>query len=59
MCAELGATLEEVDVAGDDALEAAYRAELPVVCVDGRKAFKFFLEPEELAERIRRHGSRT
>ena len=58
VCAELGAALEEVDVTGDTRLEAAYRAELPVVAVGGRKAFKFFLDAADLADSIRRHQAR-
>jgi glutaredoxin len=59
VCTELGATLVEVDITGDELLEGRFRAELPVVMVDGRKAFKYFLDGAELAERIRRHRARA
>ena len=54
VCAELGVSLEEVDIAGDEALEAAYRAALPVVEIDGRRAFKFFVDEHDLRERLAR-----
>ncbi len=50
--AALGYTLREVDISGDDELEARYRAELPVVWVAGRKAFKYRVDPVELARRV-------
>lgn len=52
VCAELGVPLREVDISGDDALEAAYRASLPVVEIDGRRAFKYFLDEHDLRERL-------
>jgi hypothetical protein len=48
----LGYELVEVDIAGDPELEAAYRAEIPVVLVAGRKAFKYRVEPAELERRV-------
>jgi glutaredoxin len=33
--------LEEVDIGGDPALEARYRTLLPVLEIDGRRAFTF------------------
>ena len=44
--AELGYTLREVDIGGDDALEAAYREWLPVVEIDGRRRFTYHLQVE-------------
>ena len=41
-----------VDIAGDPALESAYRENLPVVEIDGRRAFRYFVEPQALRERI-------
>jgi len=43
---ELGFELELVDIAGDDALEAEYREWLPVVEIDGRRRFTYFVQPE-------------
>jgi glutaredoxin len=47
---ELGFQLEEVEVAGDAELEARYREWLPVVEIDGERAFTYFV-PEEAFRR--------
>jgi len=44
--AELGFELREVDITGDPALEAAYREWLPVVEIDGRRCFTYYVQPE-------------
>jgi glutaredoxin len=41
-----------VDISGDDDLEREYREQIPVVFVAGRKAFKYRVEPLELARRV-------
>ena len=41
---ELGFELEQVDIGGDALLEAAYREWLPVVEVDGVRAFVYYLD---------------
>jgi len=46
--------LEEVDVDGDPALAAAYGEEIPVLLVNGRKAFKYRVTPAELRARLAR-----
>ena len=38
---ELGFELREVDITGDEALEATYREWLPVVEIDGRRRFTY------------------
>ena len=48
----LGFDLRLVDISGDDELEAAYREQIPVVFVGGRKAFKYRVDPLELARRV-------
>jgi glutaredoxin len=45
--------LEIVDVDGSEALKTAYGLEVPVVAIDGRKAFKYRLTSEELLKRLR------
>ncbi len=50
--AELGFGLEVVDIGGDEELETRYRVELPVVEIDGERAFAYFVEAEELRERL-------
>jgi glutaredoxin len=55
--AELGFGLEVVAIDGDPALEAAYREHLPVVEIDGERAFTYFVEPNALRERLARRLS--
>jgi glutaredoxin len=43
---ELDFELDIVDITGDDALEAAYREWLPVVEIDGRRRFTYFIQLE-------------
>ena len=47
---------ERIDVAGDPALEASYRESLPVVEIDGERAFTFFVQPDALRQRLRACG---
>jgi hypothetical protein len=42
--AELGFALREVDIGGDDTLEAEYREWLPVIEIDGRRRFTYHLQ---------------
>ena len=49
--------LELVDIAGNDELEAAYRAFLPVLEIDGVRAFTYFVTVEALLERLGGDGS--
>jgi hypothetical protein len=51
--AELGFRLDLVDVGGDAELETRYRALLPVVAIDGRQAFTYFVDPDALRARLR------
>ena len=46
--------LEEVDVDGDPRLAAAYGADVPVLCVNGRKAFKYRVDAARLHARLAR-----
>jgi hypothetical protein len=50
--------LEEVDISGDEGLEAAYRESLPVVEIDGRHAFTYFVEPDALRRKLAQARSR-
>jgi glutaredoxin len=45
--------LEEVDITGDEALEAAYREHLPVIEIDGVRAFTYFVSVDGLLARLR------
>jgi hypothetical protein len=55
--AELGFALDEVDITGEPALEARYREWLPVVEIDGQRAFVYHVHEDGLRRRIAR--SRT
>jgi len=50
---ELGCTVSEVDISGEPELEARYATEIPVLLVNGRKAFKYRLTERELRKRLR------
>jgi glutaredoxin len=50
--AELGDAFEEVDIGGDEALEAEYREWLPVVEIGGERAFVYFVEPGALRRKL-------
>jgi glutaredoxin len=50
--AEIPFALEEVDISGDDELEARYRERIPVVLVDGDEAFTYFVTPDGLRRRV-------
>jgi hypothetical protein len=51
---EVAVAVEEVDVDTDAALAAAYGAEVPVLCVNGRKAFKYRVDARALRARLAR-----
>ena len=44
--------LLEVDIGGDPELEARYREWLPVVEIDGRKEFVYYVQPADLRRRL-------
>ena len=44
--------LEEVDISGDSELEASYREWLPVVEIDGERAFSYFVPPDALRRKL-------
>jgi glutaredoxin len=44
--------LEEIDISGDERLEAEYREWLPVVEIDGKRAFTYFVEPDSLRRKL-------
>jgi glutaredoxin len=46
--------LDEVDIDGDPVLVAAYGEEIPVLLVNGRKAFKYRVTPAALRARLAR-----
>jgi Glutaredoxin-like domain (DUF836) len=44
--------LEEVDIGGDPGLEARYREWLPVVEIEGERAFTYHVHAEALVRRL-------
>jgi hypothetical protein len=42
----------EVDITGDPALEGAYREWIPVVEIDGERAFVYHVQPEGLRRKL-------
>jgi glutaredoxin-like protein DUF836 len=50
--AEVAFELEEVDIGDDPELERRYRERIPVVAIDGREAFTYFVSPEILRRRL-------
>jgi hypothetical protein len=51
---DLGFELALVDVGGDPDLEARYREHLPVVEIDGERAFTYFVDADALRARLSR-----
>jgi hypothetical protein len=49
---ELGFELEEIDITGVRELEARYREWLPVVEIDGERAFVYFVDEEAFRRRL-------
>ncbi len=52
--AELAFDYDEVDIGGDPDLEAAYREWLPVVEIDGERAFVYVVDPEGFRHKLAR-----
>jgi hypothetical protein len=53
LAGELGAGgFEEVAIDGDEELEARYREWLPVVEIDGDRAFVYFVDPGALRRKL-------
>jgi hypothetical protein len=49
---ESGAPFDEVDITGVAELEAAYREWLPVVEIDGERAFVYYVDAAAFRRRI-------
>ena len=52
MLVESGEPFQEVDIGGDPELEAAFREWLPVVEIDGERAFVYFVDPAAFARKM-------
>jgi len=51
---DFGCTVEQVDITGDAGLEARFGMEVPVLCINGRKAFKYRVNETDLRRQLRR-----
>ncbi len=54
---ELGFELTEVDIGGVSDLEERYREWLPVVEIDGERAFTYFVQPDALRRKVAQAGA--
>ncbi|MEX0806234.1 MAG: glutaredoxin family protein [Candidatus Binatia bacterium] len=54
MAKKIPLDLEEIDVDGTCELQEKYGAEVPVLFVDGRKAFKYRVTAKELEQRLKK-----
>jgi glutaredoxin len=53
---KFNAGIERIEIDGDPDLEARFGVEVPVLFVNGRKAFKYRCTPAELRQRLAREG---
>jgi hypothetical protein len=44
--------LAEVDIGGDEVLESRYREWLPVVEIDGERAFVYYVDPDAFRRKL-------
>jgi hypothetical protein len=49
---EIAFELDEVDIGGDPELEARYREWLPVVEIDGERAFVYYVDADAFRRKI-------
>ena len=56
---ELDFELREIDIAGDPALEEAYRAWLPVVEIDGRRRFTYHVHLDAFRRAVARAAAES
>jgi glutaredoxin len=56
---ELRFDLREVDIGGDEALEAAYREWIPVIEIDGRRRFTYHLQPDAFRRAVAQAAARS
>ncbi len=54
-----GIAFEEIDIGGDAELEARYREWLPVVEIDGERAFVYYVDRDALLRKLKRASTKT
>ncbi len=52
MLLDAGVEFDEVDITGDERLEAEYREWLPVVEIDGERAFVYYVDASALWRKL-------
>ena len=52
MLGDAGVEFDEVDITGDARLETEYREWLPVVEIDGERAFVYYVDPGALRRKL-------
>jgi glutaredoxin len=55
---DAGVEFDEVDIGGDPELEARYREWLPVVEIDGERAFVYYVDPSALRRKLEAQSQR-
>lgn len=50
-------TWHEIDVDSDDALRRQFNDEVPVVFIDGKKAFKYRMNEQDFLRKLARQGN--
>ena len=55
---ELGFELREIDIAGSADLERTYREWLPVVEIDGRRRFTYYVQPDAFRRAVAQAAAR-
>jgi glutaredoxin len=50
---EFGFEIHEIDITQDSRLFEQYKESIPVIFIDGRKAFKYRVDPKELRKKLR------
>ena len=53
---ELTFELREVDITGDPELEARYRELIPVIEIDGARAFTYYVQPDPFRRKLAQSG---
>ena len=58
IAAKIPLEIDEVDIDQSPELRAEFGEEIPVLCIDGRRAFKFRVTAKQLKRRLRRSSPR-
>jgi glutaredoxin len=58
IAAKIPVEIAEVDIDQSVELRARFGEEIPILCIDGRRAFKFRVTAKQLERRLRRHSRR-